>query len=129
MVQKEVAERMIAQEGSKTFGSLSIFVQFYSQLHSSFAVPAACFYPKPKVDSTVIRLDAKKPPDVDATLFFRFVHKAFQKRRKMLTSSISLPKEDVRKALAQLDVRPDARPEALSFENWVKLVLLLSKQT
>ncbi len=130
MVQKEVADRMMAQAGSKTFGSLSIFVQFYSQLHRSFIVPAGCFYPRPKVDSTVIRLDGRTTPDIDPLFFFPLVHKAFQQRRKMLTSSLLYPKERVRDTLCKIDQRPDARPEALSLEQWVALAkeLLLENE-
>jgi 16S rRNA (adenine1518-N6/adenine1519-N6)-dimethyltransferase len=120
MVQKEVADRMKAKEGSKTFGSLSIFVQFYSHIHSTFTVPATSFYPKPKVDSTVIRLDYRKPPDVDPKHFFSLVHKAFQQRRKMMTSSLDLPKEKVRETLLAIGARADARPESLSFDQWVQ---------
>lgn len=119
MVQKEVADRMAASSGTKDFGSLSLFVQFYSRLHSSFAVPSSCFYPRPSVDSTVIRLDSRPLPPVDPVQFFGLVHKAFQQRRKMLTSSLPLPKEDVREALTAIGVRPDARPEALSLDQWV----------
>jgi 16S rRNA (adenine1518-N6/adenine1519-N6)-dimethyltransferase len=125
MVQKEVAERMSAKEGSKTFGSLSLFVQFYSNVVSSFTVPAQAFYPKPKVDSTVIRLDYRDPPDVDPVLFFGLVHKAFQQRRKMITSSLNHPKEKVREILTSLGARPDSRPEDLSLEEWVRLTQLL----
>lgn len=119
MVQKEVADRMAAASGTKTFGSLSLFVQFYATIHSSFTVPPTCFYPQPKVDSTVIRLDAKTPPSIPAIPFFHLVHKAFQQRRKMLTSSLALSKELVRNALIAIGARPDARPETLSFNQWV----------
>lgn len=121
MVQKEVADRMAADAGSKTFGSLSLFVQFYSKPHSSFTVPPSCFYPRPKIDSTVIRLDHRTPPDIDPTHFFNLVHKAFQQRRKMITSSSVFPKEQVRAALEKIGMRPDARPEDLSLDNWVRL--------
>lgn len=120
MVQKEVADRMAAKEGSKVFGSLSLFVQFYSKIAASFAVPPACFYPQPSVDSTVIRLNATPAPAVDPVHFFSLVHKAFQQRRKMITSSLPLPKEQVRKTLLDIGVRPDARPEMLSFDQWVQ---------
>ena len=113
MVQKEVADRMISPPGSKTFGSLSLFVQFHSDFVHSFTVPPAAFYPQPKVDSTVIRL-TPQPPNVDPVRFFSLVHKAFQQRRKMITSSLPFPKESIRRALSELDVRPDARPETLS---------------
>ncbi|PIS02616.1 MAG: ribosomal RNA small subunit methyltransferase A [Chlamydiae bacterium CG10_big_fil_rev_8_21_14_0_10_42_34] len=126
MVQKEVADRMSADSGSKIFGSLSVFVQFYSNVHSKFTVPASCFYPRPKVDSTVIRLDARQIPDVHETTFFTLVHKAFQQRRKMITSTLDLPKEDVRTALIAIGARPDARPENLSLSQWVELTQHLS---
>lgn len=119
MVQKEVADRMSASPHTKDFGSLSLFVQFHSQLHSSFPVSASCFYPRPQVDSTVIRLDPKTLPPVDPPAFFSLVHKAFQQRRKMLTSSLPLPKDTVRQALAAIGTRPDARPEALSLNQWI----------
>ncbi len=122
MVQKEVGLRMMASAGTKQFGSLTLFVQFYSHLKSSFHVSSKCFYPQPKVDSTVIRLDAKKPPDIDPAQFFHFVHKAFQKRRKMLINSLDLPKDLTQKILTDLKIRPDIRPEDLSFEQWVHLV-------
>jgi 16S rRNA (adenine1518-N6/adenine1519-N6)-dimethyltransferase len=128
MVQKEVADRMIATGGSKTFGSLSLFVQFYSKLHSSFIVPAGCFYPRPKVDSTVIRLDSKPLPDVDPVHFFTLVHRAFQKRRKMMTSSLGLPKDDVRKALISIGIRHDARPEDLPLDKWIAFAKLIPPQ-
>ncbi|HSX11131.1 MAG TPA: 16S rRNA (adenine(1518)-N(6)/adenine(1519)-N(6))-dimethyltransferase RsmA [Chlamydiales bacterium] len=125
MVQKEVATRMASPPGTKDFGSLSLFVQFYSHLHSSFTVPAHCFYPRPQVDSTVIRLDTRTLPPVDPLHFFSLVHKAFQHRRKMLTSSLALPKDQVRQALTTLGIRPDARPEALSLDQWVALTIAL----
>lgn len=120
MVQKEVAERMKAQEGSKVFGSLSLFVQYYTKVLSSFDVPPTCFYPQPNVDSTVIRLDAAPLPDIEPEFFFSLVHKAFQQRRKMITSSLSLPKEQIRGALEEVKARIDARPETLSFNQWVQ---------
>lgn len=126
MVQKEVADRMSAAPHTKDFGSLSLFVQFYSQLHSSFTVSASCFYPRPQVDSTVIRLDSKILPPIDPAAFFSLVHKAFQQRRKMLTSSLALPKEAIRQALAAIGARPDARPEALSLDQWIAFAQELS---
>lgn len=66
-----------------------------------------------------------KPP-IDPVHFFNLVHKAFQQRRKMITSSLTFPKEEVRKALTAIGVRPDARPEDLSLEKWVSLTKELS---
>jgi len=127
MVQKEVADRMASAPGSKDFGSLSVFVQFYSKIAGSFIVPPACFYPQPKIDSTVIRLNSTPPPEVDPVKFFGFVHKAFQQRRKMITSSLGLPKEAVRNVLVSIGARPDARPETLSLDQWAGLTEKLAQ--
>ena len=118
MVQKELASRIQAKSGSKEIGSLSLFVQYHSQIHNSFNVSAASFYPKPKVDSTVIRLNATELPSVDP---FHLIHPAFQQRRKMLTSSLSFPKEMIRGALLAVGARMDARPEMLSLDQWLLL--------
>lgn len=126
MIQKEVGDRMTANANTKEFGSLSLFVQFYSTLLTSFHVPASCFYPRPKVDSMVTQLTSKTLPPVNPTYFFHLVHKAFQQRRKMITSSLALPKEDVRKALTAIGVRPDARPEELSLNKWVAFTQILA---
>jgi 16S rRNA (adenine1518-N6/adenine1519-N6)-dimethyltransferase len=119
MVQKEVAARMAASPDTKEFGPLSLFVQFYSRLHSSFIVPANCFYPAPTVDSTVIRLDARPFPPIDPPALFALIHKAFQQRRKMLTSTLPFPKDAIRNALTAIGIRPDARPELLSLDQWI----------
>jgi 16S rRNA (adenine1518-N6/adenine1519-N6)-dimethyltransferase len=127
MVQKEVADRMIATAGSKEIGSLSHFVQFYSRIHSSMLVPPSSFYPQPKVDSTVVRLDYRNPPEVDSNQFFNLMHQAFQKRRKMLTSSLPFPRDRIQNALIDLGIRTDARPEVISLDQWVELTKKLSE--
>lgn len=118
MVQKEVAVRMQAKPGTKDMGSLSLFVQFHSKVIDLFAVAPSCFYPKPKVDSTVIRLDARPIPTTNP---FPLIHPAFQHRRKMLTSSLPYPKDAMQKALMEIGLRPDARPEMLSLSQWIQL--------
>lgn len=127
MVQKEVAERMRAKPSTKAFGSLTLFVEFHAKIASAFNVPAGCFYPQPKVDSTVIRLDARETPTVSP---FHLVHPAFQHRRKMLTGTLPFPKEVVRQALIEIGARPDARPEMLSLDQWIALTgLVISGKT
>src|SRR5581483_3139971 len=89
MVQEEVAKRCVAKAGSKDFSSFSVFLQFYSEVHYGFFVKRGCFFPPPRVDSAVIRLDLKKRYIVSSEKdFFQMVHAAFQKRRKQLTSSL-----------------------------------------
>lgn len=122
MVQKEVAVRMAAKEGCKDFGSLSLFVQFYSEIAGSFNVPANCFYPAPKIDSSVIRLNFRPTPSVPKEPFFKLIRQAFQQRRKMISTSLGplFSSSEVKQALAAIGSLPDARPEALSLSQWVR---------
>jgi 16S rRNA (adenine1518-N6/adenine1519-N6)-dimethyltransferase len=121
MVQKEVASRIFAKKRTKEYSSFSLFAQFYTHFHSMFNVPANCFYPKPNVDSVVIRLDLKEPPLKDSTPFFLLTRTAFQKRRKMLTSSLAKlhPGPKIQQALIAIGASPKARPEELSLDEWL----------
>lgn len=122
MVQKELADRIGSRPGTKEYSSFTIFLQFYSQLHSTFSVSASCFYPRPKVDSTVIRLDAKTPPPVDPAKFFPIVRKAFTQRRKMIRTSL----HDYPQIQAALTPYPNARPEDLSLADWLEITRTVS---
>jgi len=121
MVQKELVDRMFAPPGSKSFGSLSLFTQFHTELAASFLVSAACFYPKPTVDSKVIHLALRTPPLEESALFFSLVRRAFQQRRKMIRVSLAslYPVQLLEQALAAAGARTDARPETLSLEQWI----------
>ena len=90
MVQKEVAQRMVSKEGSKVYGSLSVFVNFYSEPEILLNVPKSVFMPSPKIDSAVIRLNMKKDlPEVDKDQFFKVVKASFSKRRKTILNALS----------------------------------------
>lgn len=126
MIQKEVAERIFAKNGTKEFGSLSLFAQYYSQLKSHFTVSSNCFFPKPNVDSAVIHLLGKEP--MKKEYFFPLMRRSFQQRRKMLSSSLyefATP-EKIKKALQSVNVREDARPEMLSLDQWISFVEAVS---
>lgn len=118
MVQKEVADRMGAQANTKDFGSLSLFVAFHAAKIASFKVPSSCFYPRPNVDSAVIRLDLQQPPQVDSTALFSLIRRAFQQRRKMISTSLGA---HMKEALKSIGVNPDSRPENLSLSQWIEL--------
>lgn len=128
MVQKEVADRMAAKAGSKDFSSLSLFVQFYAQIHSSFKVAANCFYPRPKVDSTVIRLDFQPLPPVEPIPFFSLVRQSFQQRRKMISTSLQtlFSCDQIKQSLIAIEANPDARPETLTLGKWIELYDILN---
>ncbi|MBI3508918.1 MAG: ribosomal RNA small subunit methyltransferase A [Chlamydiia bacterium] len=121
MVQKEVAERLMAKASTKAFGSLTLFLQAHGAITDSFAVAASCFYPKPNVESTVIRIDARPIAIENPESFFTLVRRAFQQRRKMLTSSLKelYPTLLVHSALETSGARKDARPEMLEFSQWL----------
>lgn len=130
MVQDEVARRFTASSGSADYSSVSIFLSFYSNPHYAFKVSNQCFYPKPKVQSAVVVLDIKEPPLTEnRAAFFKMTRTSFEHRRKMLRSSLSeiyLP-ADVMKALEKLNLKPTARPEELSLEQFLQLFKLLQE--
>lgn len=128
MVQKEVAERLIASPGSKTYSSLTLFANLYSSTHFGFKVSRRSFYPAPKVDSAVIQFHLICPPkEVKEENFFVLTRTAFGKRRKMLTSSLSslYPKEAIAASLREMNVSEKARPELLSAPQFIHLFQIL----
>lgn len=130
MMQKEVAERIVAPAKNKTYGSLTLFINTYATSKLAFKVSANSFYPPPKVQSAVVCFSLKKPPlkDQDLENWHNFVHKTFQQRRKKLTSSLQAfyPKETIEKALADLNLNPNSRPEELAFDEFLDLFKIIS---
>jgi len=134
MVQKEVAERMQAEPGTKEYGALSLAVQFYSKAEIVANVPANCFMPRPNVGSAVIRLTchAERPVDVkDEAFMFKIIRASFNQRRKTLqnglnnASNLSVNKEQVVTALEKMGLPATVRGEALSLEQFAELSNLL----
>ncbi|WFA10468.1 16S rRNA (adenine(1518)-N(6)/adenine(1519)-N(6))-dimethyltransferase RsmA [Tissierella sp. Yu-01] len=131
MVQKEVAERMIATPGSKSYGSLSVFVNFYTNPQIVVKVPNTVFMPKPKIDSAVIKLEIKDNlPDIDREKFFKVVKAAFSKRRKTIINALStygfdVEKDIIRDALEKSGIKQEERAENISVEDFIKLSTIL----
>lgn len=131
MVQKEVADRMVAGPGSKTYGSLSVFVNFYSNPQIILKVPKTVFMPQPKIDSAVIRLDIKKDlPNIDREKFFSVVKAGFSKRRKTILNCLSsygfdIDKDTIRQALEKANVKENERAENLSIEDFINISAIL----
>lgn len=131
MVQKEVADRMASKPGSKVYGSLSVFVNFYSDPKVIVKVPKTVFMPQPKIDSSVIKLTLKKElPDIDREKFFKVVKAAFSKRRKTIINCLSsygfdIDKETIRQALESLNINPEERAENLSVEEFMNISKIL----
>ena len=124
MVQKEVADRIAAPPGSKTYGILSIAVQISAKVTKVTDVLPSAFWPAPKVTSTVIRLDLRpyKGFDVDKTDFFRVVKAAFSQRRKTLgnslTGGLGMKKEEVIERMQSAGISDGRRAESLSIEEF-----------
>ncbi|MEZ5314896.1 MAG: 16S rRNA (adenine(1518)-N(6)/adenine(1519)-N(6))-dimethyltransferase RsmA [Chlamydiales bacterium] len=123
MVQEEVARRLTASPGTKDYGSLTVFLNFYSDLRYAFRVKRSSFYPIPKVDSAVVTLILKDPPNVNQEFFFRLVRTVFSQRRKMIKNTLRLlyDEEKVIKGLKEAKINPKARPEELSLKEFLSL--------
>lgn len=127
MVQKEVAERMIAQPGGKDYGALSVAVQYYTEPEIIFTVPPRSFIPAPAVESAVIRcvLRSKPPVDIDdEKRFFRVVKAAFAQRRKTLANNLKgagIPTDKVQSILETAGIDGSRRGETLSLEEFAAI--------
>lgn len=128
MVQKEVADRMMAAPGGKDYGILSIATQLSAEAKRLFDVPPTAFFPQPKITSTVIRLEICPYPgfEVDQQVFFRVVKAAFSHRRKTLLNTLSaglrISKEETAEILSSSDIDPKRRAEEISILEYQKIV-------
>lgn len=130
MVQKEVAARLTAKPGSKEYGALSVFAQYYAKVHHVFTVPKHVFVPQPKVESSVVRFDLLASPSVkveNESLFFQLVRASFAKRRKTLVNALYaayssfLSKKEIQTLLEAAQIDPQRRGETCSLEEFARL--------
>ena len=137
MVQKEVADRMQVGPGSKSYGALSLAVQYYADPYIVANVPPNCFIPRPNVGSAVIRLTRHIKPPVEAkdpALMFRLIRASFNQRRKTLqnglnnSEEISYTKEQIAAAIGSLGVPAAIRGEALTLAQFAQLSNALRAQ-
>ncbi len=133
MVQKEVADRFAARPGTPAYGSLSVAVQYAMHVEKAFTLKPGAFYPRPKIDSTVVRLIRRSEPAVairDEHRFLQVVRAAFAYRRKTLANSLllalGLPRADVTRALAQIGLDTEIRGEQLALADFARLADRLS---
>lgn len=134
MVQKEVADRMAAEPGSKIYGALSLAVQYYADTYLAANVPPNCFMPRPAVGSAVIRLTRRKEAPVqvkDDGQMFRIIRASFNERRKTLVNglrndpSLGISKEEAEAALTKMGLPLTVRGETLSLAQFAELSDLL----
>ena len=127
MVQKEAAQRICAEVGSRMSGAVTVSVNYYAKPQMLFGVSAGSFMPAPKVDSAVIRLDILKEPPVkaDEKLFFEVVRAAFSQRRKVISNSLSTglgkSKDEIIAILGAGGVAPTARTEKVRLEEFAAI--------
>lgn len=128
MLQKEVADRIKSAPGSRTYGALSVAVQYYCTVTHVVNAPKEIFMPQPKVDSTVIRLDLRKEKPVQLNseeAFFAVVKAGFGQRRKTLLNALTgvygLTKEEIAAVMAAAGIDPVRRAETLSLEEFAAL--------
>jgi 16S rRNA (adenine1518-N6/adenine1519-N6)-dimethyltransferase len=127
MFQREVAERIVAEPHSKSYGRLSVLAQWRCQARILFDVNAAAFVPPPNVTSSLIRLVPREEPlPCDGKLLARVTAAAFGQRRKMLRQSLRSLGADVSTLLAQANLDPTARAENLSVADFVSLTHALA---
>ncbi|WP_217523169.1 16S rRNA (adenine(1518)-N(6)/adenine(1519)-N(6))-dimethyltransferase RsmA [Pleurocapsa sp. PCC 7327] len=130
LLQKEVAERLTAKPGTKAYGALSVQVQYLANCELICDVPARDFYPPPKVDSTVIRLQPKvnDNPAKNPQFLQTLVKVGFANKRKMLRNNLKsmIDSDRLDRVFTQLNINPQSRAEELSLEEWINLSNCLS---
>lgn len=126
MIQREVARRIVASPARKEYGILSVFARFYGEPLILFNVSPQCFYPKPKVTSSLLRIALHEdiPYTVDTKLFGEIVRTTFGKRRKILRNSLQYLDYDravIEQIAGSKTHRLDRRPEELRVEDFIEL--------
>lgn len=129
MIQKEVAERLVALPGSKNAGAITYSVYYYAENEKILEVENNSFIPEPNVTSTVIKLKIRKEPPVkvkNEELMFKIIKQAFMQRRKTLVNALSnlsivQSKEEMINLLKELEIDEKIRGEALTIEEYAKI--------
>ncbi len=128
MIQKEVAQRIKALPGNKEYGLLTIMMQYYADVEYLMDVSRNCFYPRPEVDSAVIKLIPHRPLKFklkNEAGFKSLVRKAFQMRRKTMlnvcSAELGMEKEKIKRYLDILKIDGNKRPENLTIENFISI--------
>jgi len=129
MMQKEVGNRLLAKPGSKEYGRLTITTAYYADVELVMNVSRNCFYPKPDVDSVVVKITPQRPKKVlipQEEVFKNFLRVAFQKRRKQIinitSSFFGLDKVNASQKLQELGLAINLRPEELNIKDIAELI-------
>ncbi len=132
MVQKEAAQRLCAQVGTRDAGAVTVAVAYYAEAEILFGVDRTSFMPPPNVDSAVIKLNVRPEPPIkvaDDVKFFKFVKAAFAQRRKTLLNTVSntinVSKDKLKAVLNELGIKETVRGEELTIEQLAKISELI----
>src|SRR6516165_5483507 len=130
MFQREVAERIVAAPGRKSYGRLSVLAGWRTDAKILFDVARSAFVPPPKVTSSIVRLTPRQePPACDAEALQRMTEAAFGQRRKMLRQSLKTLGVDTGALLAEANIEPTARAEEIPVEGFVALARVFTEQS
>ena len=136
MVQAEVADRIAAAPGSKTYGAYTLKLALLANVTGRFEVPHACFFPAPHVESAVVRIDRRPQGErlaaQEARLVARVIDAAFAQRRKTLRNSLTrsgCPREVLDEALSEVGIQGTARAETLVRDDFVALARAIARRT
>jgi len=134
MIQKEVADRLVAQPGNKTYGRLTLALRYYADVSLEFEVGRSCFTPVPQVDSAVIRIvfHGRRVEGLDEALMFRIIQAAFAMRRKNILNALStgplgLERQDWLEVLGKLGIPVNKRAEELHLKDYIALAFAVKE--
>lgn len=133
MVQQEVADRFLANPGTKAYGAITAAINYYGSVSRAFNVPRTMFTPRPEVDSSIVKIKCyeNKPFEADdEKLLRRVIKAAFGQRRKTLNNALkalNLPKDELDKALQRAGIDAARRGETLSVEEFVRLSNIIAE--
>ena len=123
-VQKEVAQRLVASPGTKDYGSLTLYVQYYTEPKIEMMIKKYAFFPQPEVDSSLVKLKIREHPAVSVKneeLLFKVIRASFGQRRKTLANALKTICHETKSILNSVDIDPKRRGETLSLKEFAKL--------
>jgi 16S rRNA (adenine1518-N6/adenine1519-N6)-dimethyltransferase len=132
ILQRELADRMLSDPGTKEYGILSVRMQAVAEMHQLFTLPASVFFPRPKIDARAVLMDFRRPAmpaDLNEKDFARCVRAAFGQRRKMLPNALGAAygTENARRALIECGIDPTTRAERLGVAEFFELTRAIKK--
>ncbi len=123
LIQKEVAERIVANIGDEKYNSFSIFVKTLADVEYLFDIPSSVFYPEPQVTSTLLKLKIKKNLNLNKDQFEKFIRNCFLQKRKTIFNNLknNFPVEKINLVLEKNQIDKNTRPEKISLEMFLAL--------